>query len=378
LAFEIEQDQIADPLWSDVRDELRQAYRHDDRPWVVAFSGGKDSTAVLQLVYEMVLEIGPAAHKHVHVISSDTMVEAPNVAAYVERVLKAIQADSDARGLKLTTHMVRPDLGETFWAKMIGLGYPSPTRWFRWCTTNMKIKPSRRLIDSLTATYGSVILLLGSRRAESSGRRTRMDGRRQNARQLNPHHEIPNAFVMNPIADWSNDDVWTYLYENNPAPWGASHDEMLNLYRQAVGGECPVVVDLNTPSCGGSRFGCWTCTVVKADKSMNGFIETGDDWMRPLAKFRDDLKVMREDPDLREKVRRDGSEGSGAFTPAARRLLLKMLLDTEKQVGLQLIRDEDIAYIQQIWSNDLRFTESALKIARDTGRLVEGESRSCR
>nr|WP_255635633.1 DNA phosphorothioation system sulfurtransferase DndC [Azospirillum sp. 412522] len=368
-----EQDQPDASLWNAVRDELREAFRQDDRPWVVAFSGGKDSTAVLQLVYDMVLELGPAARKPVHVVSSDTMVEAPNVAAYVERVLQAIQTDADARGLKLTTHLVRPEINETFWAKLIGLGYPSPTRWFRWCTTNMKIKPSRRLIDGLTAEHGSVILLLGSRRAESSGRRTRMDGRRRNARQLNPHHEIPNAFVLNPIADWSNDEVWTYLYESNPPPWGFRHDEMLNLYRQAVGGECPVVVDLNTPSCGGSRFGCWTCTVVKADKSMNGFIETGDEWMRPLARFRDELKTMREDLSLREEKRRDGSDGPGAFKPHARRQLLEKLLQAERDVGLQLIRDKDIGYIQRLWSAEFDLADSALNLARTFGRIVEGE-----
>jgi len=148
---------------------------------------------------------------------------------------------------------------------------------------------------------------------------------------------------------------------------------MLNLYRQAVGGECPVVVDLNTPSCGGSRFGCWTCTVVKADKSMNGFIETGDEWMRPLARFRDELKAMRDDLSLREKKRRDGSDGPGAFTPAARIMLLEKLLQAEKEVRLQLIRDEDIAYIQYRWSSDFDVTASALELARAAGRVVKEE-----
>ncbi|HRJ62390.1 MAG TPA: hypothetical protein PKZ99_14555 [Azospirillaceae bacterium] len=185
---------------------------------------------------------------------------------------------------------------------------------------------------------------------------------------------------MNPIADWENDDVWTYLYQNNPPPWGFPHDEMLNLYRQAVGGECPVVVDLNTPSCGGSRFGCWTCTVVKADKSMNGFIETGEEWMRPLAQFRDELKKMREDMSLREKIRKDGSVGPGAFTPDARRMILEKLLAAEKAINsqlterLQLIRDEDIAYIQRLWSNDFDLSDSALKLAAAAGRRVDGEA----
>src|SRR3989338_7504561 len=141
----------------------------------------------------------------------------------------------------------------------------------------MKIKPSRRGIDKIVAEHGSVILLLGSRTAESSSRKQRMDARQTNFRNLNTHHEIPNAFVLTPISTWGNEDVWEYLYENNPPPWERSHNQMLTLYRKAVGGECPVVMDLNTPSCGGSRFGCWVCTVVKFDRSMEGFIEAGEE-----------------------------------------------------------------------------------------------------
>jgi DNA sulfur modification protein DndC len=245
----------------------------------------------------------------------------------------------------LKTHLVKPSLDDGFWSKLIGRGYPPPTRWFRWCTTNMKIKPSRRAIDKIVATHGSV-LLLGTRRAESSSRAARMDGRQTNLRNLNPHHEIPNAFVSTPIADWADDGVWQYLYENNPPPWGLAHDRMLTLYRQALGGECPIVMDLNTPSCGGSRFGCWVCTVVKVDKSMEGFIQSGEQWMKPLAEFRDWLKEFRERPEARMAVRRDGSKGPGPFTPEARRTILKELLEREGEVGLRLISDEELLHVQ--------------------------------
>jgi DNA sulfur modification protein DndC len=220
---------------------LAESYLADDRPWVVAYSGGKDSTLVLQLVYETLIKLGPLATKPVHVVSSDTGVEPPNIAKYLDRTLTAIQADARARDVDVTCHLVRPKIEESFWAKLIGKGYPPPTRWFRWCTTNMKIKPSRRAIDGIVGRHGSVILLLGTRRAESSSRAQRMDRRGGNLRNLNPHHEIPNAYVATPIANWDDDEVWTYLFENNPPPWGTPHDDMLTLYRQALGGECPVL-----------------------------------------------------------------------------------------------------------------------------------------
>lgn len=360
-------------------EDLAESYLADGRPWVVAYSGGKDSTLVLQLVYETLIALGPKATKPVFVISSDTGVEPPNVAAHVETVLAAVNANAVQRGLPVKCELVRPTLEEGFWAKLIGKGYPPPTRWFRWCTTNMKIKPSRRAIDKIVAEHGSVVLLLGSRRAESSARATRMDGRRTNLRNLNPHHEIPNAFVSTPIADWSDDEVWSHLYENNPPPWGAPHDQMLTLYRQALGGECPIVMDLNTPSCGGSRFGCWVCTVVKVDKSMEGFISSGEDWMAPLAQFRDWLKWYREQDCVRMAVRRDGSKGPGPFTADARRTILKELLAREKEllerngkVGLRLISDQELLHIQRAWSLEFDLENSALALVREAGRDLAG------
>ncbi len=366
------------PYASRAFEYLHSLYERDNRPWVVAYSGGKDSTAVLQLVYTMILEKGPSAKKKVFVVSSDTRVEAPNIVSYIEDVLNSIDRHSTAYSLPISTEIVRPNVNESFWVKLVGLGYPPPTRWFRWCTTNMKIKPSRRAIDRITANFGSAILLLGSRYDESDDRRKRMAARNRNSAGLNLHHEIPNAFVATPIADWTNDDVWEYLFENNPPPWDRSHDQLLGLYRQASGGECPVVMDLNTPSCGGSRFGCWTCTVVKMDRSMEGFIETGEEWMRPLNQFRNWLKRIREDPEFRQSRRRDGSIGPGPFNPNARVIILRELLrlDQEMRSHLdhsQLITDEELSYIQSLWTEEFDLRRSAVMIAREFGRDIGDE-----
>ncbi len=318
---------------------LYDLYRADRRPWIIAFSGGKDSTLVLQLVIELLHKLDDSEYKRIYVLTTDTRVEAPNITHYVEETLRKISDHAKASSLPVKTILVKPNPEESFWGKLIGKGYPSPTRWFRWCTSNMKIKPARRAIESITREYGSVILLLGTRMDESSSRRIRMSDRTYSERRLNPHHEIPNALVATPIANWSNDEVWEYLFTHNPPPWEGSHDFMLNLYRQAAGGECPVVLDLNTPSCGGSRFGCWTCTVVKQDQSMQGFIESGETWMRPLNSFRNWLKEIRDDESYRMCEKRDGREGPGPFTFEARKIILARLLETEQEVGIQLVSD---------------------------------------
>jgi DNA sulfur modification protein DndC len=358
-------------LWEDTRSYLRATYLVDQRPWVVAFSGGKDSTLVLQLVYEMLLALEPGLRKPVFVIASDTGVEPPNVAQYLEATLKLVDDGSKAHSLPIEIHLVRPMAAEAFWTKMIGRGYPSPTRWFRWCTKNIKVNPARRVIEGIAGKYGSVVLLLGTRHSESSARGQRMQARLHNERGLNPHHEIPNALVATPISEWTTDQVWTFLLKNNPPPWGGSHDFMLDLYRQAGGGECPLVLDLDTAPCGGSRFGCWTCTVVKEDKSMAGFIEGGEEWMEPLRELRNWLKSIRENSELRAPLRRDGTPGPGPFTPGCRRIILERLFETERSVGIQLISDEEIRSIQAEWSNEFDLTNSAVTLAATYGREVD-------
>lgn len=351
-------------------DSLQAHYLADERPWVIAYSGGKDSTLVLQLVYELLLKLGSGANKSIHIVAADTRVEAPNVEDYLAERLTLLDAHARAQGLPVTVHLVRPAPEQSFWGCLIGRGYPAPTRWFRWCTAKMKIKPSRAVIDGIVRDHGSVVLLLGTRVDESSGRAQRMEARQSNARGLNPHHEIPNALVMTPIADWSTDAVWEYLFTHNPPPWGGSHDFMLNLYRQASGGECPVVLDLGTPSCGGSRFGCWTCTVVKEDRSMRGFIEAGETWMEPLNEFRNWLKLIRDDPEQRDSLRRDNRVGPGPFRSETRKAILQRLLELERRVGRQLVSDAELAYIQQQWTKDFDANESALALARTSGREV--------
>ncbi|MEW5980394.1 MAG: DNA phosphorothioation system sulfurtransferase DndC [Acidobacteriota bacterium] len=352
----------------DSRKILLQNFLADERPWVVAYSGGKDSTLVLQLVFEMLCGLPSEKLKPVHIISSDTGVEPPNIARYMHSSLQRLEEDARRRHLNLSTHLVKPMAENAFWGNLIGKGYPPPTRWFRWCTTKMKINPSRKVIEKITIGSGSVILLLGTRIDESHQRGQGMKSRESNNRGLNPHHQIPNALVLAPISDWSNDQVWEYLFTNNP-PWGGSHDEMMELYRQANSGECPLVMDLNTPSCGGSRFGCWTCTVVKTDKSMESFIDNGEEWMLPLNRFRNWLKEIREEENRRCRIRRNGEKGLGPFDSATRLEMLEELFKTEQEVGMELISDEELIYIQQIWTKEFDVMRSALRLASRFSRF---------
>src|SRR5690606_32522619 len=125
-----------------------------------------------------------------------------------------------------------------------------------------------------------------------------------------------SALVYTPIQDWITDDVWTYLLQV-PSPWGASNRDLAAMYRSANSGECPLVIDDTTPSCGNSRFGCWTCTVVTRDKSMEAMVDNGEEWMLPLLEFRDwltETQVPEKKYLYRQHKRRTGEiliEGRG-------------------------------------------------------------------
>lgn len=289
--------------------EIRELYVADEVPWVVGYSGGKDSTAVLQLVWLALQGMPPEQRsKPVHVISTDTLVENPVVATWVTASLGQMSAAAEEQQLPVEAHRLVPEVKDSFWVNLIGKGYPAPRPKFRWCTERLKIKPSNAFIRRVVRRHGEAILVLGIRKAESQARARAME-RHEAGRvrdRLSPNASLPNSLVYSPIEDWTNDEVWVFLMQV-ANPWGYNNKDLLTMYQGAsADGECPLVVDATTPSCGDSRFGCWTCTLVDQDKSLNAMIQNDHEkeWMLPLADLRKrlDPRVKRdadgnEDPD---------------------------------------------------------------------------------
>ena len=293
------------------REDILRVYAADTRPWVIGYSGGKDSTAVVRLVFEALASLPKAKRtKQVFIVSSDTLVETPLVVNLIRDSLASMKAAALEKQLPIeVADPVTPKVSETFWSNLIGKGYPAPTRQFRWCTERMKIDPVSEFITEKVAAYGEVIVVLGSRMQESASRAQVMKKHRIEGSRLARHNSLANAYVFTPIDMWSADDVWEYLF-SGPAPWGGDHQALFDLYKGSNAGECPLVIDTSTPSCGNSRFGCWVCTVVQKDRAMDGLIETGHTWMVPLRDFRNQL-FDTTSPDrkreFRNARRRDGS-----------------------------------------------------------------------
>lgn len=374
--------------------ELADLYRSDDAPWVVGYSGGKDSTATLSLVWRMLASLPEGERrKPVHVISTDTMVENPVVSAWVGRSLDAMRAAAAAQGLPIEPHRLQPAIGDTFWVNLIGRGYAAPRPKFRWCTERLKIRPSNAFLTNLVGAAGQVILLLGTRKAESAARARVMEKheRGRTRARLSPNASLPGSLVCSPIEDWTNDDVWIFLMQS-ANPWGNNNKDLLGMYQGASpDGECPLVVDTSTPSCGDSRFGCWVCTMVEQDKSMTAMIQNDEEkaWMLPLLRLRNALDVADDRP-LRDHRRMAGFVQlhkkrlvPGPYLPEVRAAWLRRVLEIQEDLrrhappevrDLELITTAELCEIRRIWVVDKHEVEDRLPQVYEeaTGRPYPG------
>lgn len=349
---------------------IQNLYLSDDIPWMIGYSGGKDSTAAVQLVW-MSIEGLPAEQrkKPVHIMNTDTLVESPVVSKWVEKSLDAMRAAAEEKELPFIPERLIPDYNNTFWVNLLGRGYPFPRMKYRWCTDRLKIQPVNNFIKNKIAGHGEIILVLGTRKQESSRRaRTMTNLEKKRVRELlSPNPTLANELVFSPLEAWSDEDVWVFLmqYKN---PWGYSNMDLLTMYRGATAdNECPLMVDKSLPSCGKSRFGCWVCTMVEKDKSMEAMIANDEEkeWMTPLLEFRNDFGNEEGDRDRRSFRRMHGNlQGNygklfhGPYKKEVREEWLRELLQIQRDINengpedfhdLELIRIEELRAIRRIW-----------------------------
>lgn len=345
--------------------EIIDQYLYDensDRPWIIGFSGGKDSTMLLQIVWNALKKIDPILlNRRIYVVCNDTLVENPRIVKFIRTTLKKIQKAAIQQQLPITVHETTPRMEDSFWVRSIGLGYPAPNKFYRWCTERLKINPTTRFILEKINENGEAIILLGTRSAESSTRAASIKKHEIRGQRLRKH-SLPNSYVYAPIKDVETNELWQYLNQV-PPPWTGTHKELVTLYRNANSGDCPLVIDETTPSCGQSRFGCWVCTVVSRDKSMEGLIFNGEDWMEPLVEIRNYLVETRDTPEVyREKKRRNGSIDEDKWGPykfETRVELLTRILKAQKKIqkeeNIELITHQEMVLIQFYWFRDCFF-----------------------
>ena len=327
----------------------------------------------MQLMYEMITKLPKDELNPTYAILSDTLVEAPNVAVYFKNIVKAINLDAKMRELPFEIIVAHPSPQNEFWVNLIGKGYPSSTRIFRWCTERLKINPMKSIVKNIVEKHGSAIMTLGVRKSESMNRRRSIEKRTVSEDGFSKHDDYENVLIYSPITEWLTEDVWSYLTTQNPPPWGISHAKLFSLYSQASGDECQFIIDKSQSSCGGSRFGCWVCTLVNEDKSMQGFIKSGESSLAVLNEFRNFIKEARENCSMRCDFKKDGSFRPGPFTSSARKEILRRLLRAEAEFkacgGSELISDEQLGMIAKIWEKEFDSESSCITISKEFGRM---------
>jgi DNA sulfur modification protein DndC len=391
--------------------EIQAFYCLDAVPWVVGYSGGKDSTATLQLVWNALATLPPEKRtKKVYVITTDTLVENPIVSFWVSKSLEQMNIAAQEQNLPIEPHLLAPEVKHTFWVNLIGKGYPAPRHGFRWCTERLKIRPTNDFIRNVIRVSGEAVLVLGTRKAESTNRATTMNkyelGKVSELLQSNSDlsnslrysDTLPNAVIYSPIQEWRDDEVWMYLMQCDNL-WGKSNKDLFNMYRGATeDNECPLVVDTSTPSCGDSRFGCWVCTMVNKDKSMEAMIQNDEEkeWLQPLLDIRNELDVhqdrhRRDFRRLRGKVqlfeREDKGKKTvknipGPYVKKWREIWLRRVLEAQVQVrqnapeefkDISLITSEELSEIRRIWLEEKHeFDDSLPRIYQEvTGEVFK-------
>lgn len=233
--------------------EIRELYLGDAVPWVIGYSGGKDSSAVLQLVWNALRDLPDEQRKKpVHVISTDTLVEQPLVSSWVDASLARMRSAAAEQGLPIVPHKLTPEVEDSFWVNIIGKRLPGPAAEVSLVhrsaqdppveQVHSRRRPPERRGDPSPRHPQGGKPAAGMSMAKHEARRVRD--------RLSPNANLPKSLVYTPIEDWSNDDVWLYLMQVKN-PWGHDNKTLLGMYQGASeGGECPLVVDTTTPSCG--------------------------------------------------------------------------------------------------------------------------------
>lgn len=321
---------------------IQQEYNKNDVAWLVGFSGGKDSSALLRLTYIALYHLR-IRHKPLYIIYCDTGVEIPIISSFVKKTLGELIIEAKEYDIPVDMKILVPPLKDRFFAKVIGRGYPPPTNKFRWCTDRLRIRPIKEMLKNAGKKN---IMLLGIRKGESIERnKTILRYATENKYYFRQSDN--NNLIFSPLIDHTLKDIW-HIIVNYELPKSINGETIRSFYNSLNSG--------NTINHEG-RLGCWTCTVIRKDRAIENLIANGYKELEPLSAFRNWLIHIREDINYRCKRRRNGTNGLGPFTIEAREKILKRLISAQNSCPWRLIEEEEIEYIKKQWESDLNSSE---------------------
>lgn len=325
----------------------KEIRKNRGRSWIIGYSGGKDSTAALKIFLAASRESGCEGDSIV-IIYCDTGVENPELDFFAKKNLAKMRNELPDIFPNLRIEILKAPLEEGFFARVVGRGYAPPTNRFRWCTKGLRVLPVQRFIK---ASPGDAAVVLGLRFGESRQRdRSLAKGKSEEA-IWQVQREGGQRDILLPVVDFNLEMVWAAA-QSISLPSSIDSIALEDLYRGATE-ECPMIKSPLAPPCASGRFGCWTCTVVRRDRSTESMIRNGKAWLQPYLDFRDWLQAFRARAEFRWPVRRNGAAGPGPFTVEGRKLIFKEIQLLEEAVGRELLSHEEIKLIMELWERDV-------------------------
>lgn len=357
----------------DILSEIQSVYLRYSIPIVIAFSGGKDSTLALLLWWLAIAALPPDERtKPIYIVSSNTGVEQPDLIKRLKTSLARINQAAKEQGLPFAAYEVGPPVVDSMLVCMIGKGWAAPQQRFRWCTGRLKSTPSTLYVKSVIAENGRCIVVLGVRLDESTSRAASIKQYQVPGSLLGINGSIRGAYTYTPIVEFTNDDVWQVLLSYRITPWNDNNYELLTMYRQANGGDCPIIIgQVNAPSCGTGRMGCWICPLPTLNRSLESLVDRHD-YYAPLLDYYDLVKRTT-DPahkleyrDLRRNRAGEILMGGRSRQPTPgrywmwfRQQLLRELLTAQMSIRRDgpepdfcLITEAEIRAINHLWRTD--------------------------
>lgn len=249
-------------------------YKH----WKIAYSGGKDSTALVTLIAVLIDEGKIDRPESIEVLLADTRQELPPL---WESALKILQQLRD-RGIK--TRIVLPELDHRFFVYILGRGVPPPSNTFRWCTPKLKKNSMEKAMEESAAELGEKFLMLtGVRIGESAARDQRIavsctkDGGEcgQGWMQYEPPKSA--ADTLAPLLHWRVCHVWDWLTLHAPSH-GFDTWDVAEFYGMTnLDGAEPL----------NARTGCMGCPLVQEDAALDRVCSLPQwSYLSPLKKLR--------------------------------------------------------------------------------------------